>query len=121
VILVDTSIWIDHLRRGDAALVRLLNDNAVLAHPSVTGELALGDLHHRDEVSSSLHCPPKAVVAGDDEMVRLVDQEGLHGAGIGYVGPQLLAAPRPTLDAGLWTGDRRLATVTAQLELDHSE
>ena len=64
MILVDTSILIDHLRRGDAAPVRLLNDNAVLAHPSVTGELALGDLHHRDEVSSSLHGPPKAVVAG---------------------------------------------------------
>ena len=58
MILVDTSIWIDHLRSGNAALVRLLNDNAVLAHPSVTGELALGDLRHRDEVSSLLHGLP---------------------------------------------------------------
>jgi predicted nucleic acid-binding protein len=121
VILVDTSIWIDHLRRGDAALVRLLNDNAVLAHPWVTGELALGDLRHRDEVISLLRGLPQAVVADDDEVLGLVDREGLHGAGIGYVDAQLLAATRLTSDARLWTRDRRLATVTAQLELDHSE
>jgi predicted nucleic acid-binding protein len=121
VILVDTSIWIDHLRTGDAALVRLLNDNAVLAHPWVTGELALGDLRHRDEVISLLRGLPQAVVADEDEVLRLVDREGLYGAGIGYVDAQLLAATRLTPDARLWTRDRRLATVTAQLELDHSE
>ncbi len=121
MILVDTSIWIDHLRTGDAALVRLLNDNAVLAHPWVTGELALGDLRHRDEVISLLRGLPQAVVADEDEVLRLVDREGLYGAGIGYVDAQLLAATRLTPDARLWTRDRRLATVTAQLELDHSE
>ena len=121
MILVDTSIWIDHLRRGDAALVRLLNDNAVLAHPSVTGELALGGLRHRDEVISLLRGLPQAVVADDDEVLRLVDREGLYGAGIGYVDAQLLAATKLTPDARLWTRDRRLATVSAQLELDHSE
>lgn len=121
MILVDTSIWIDHLRTGDAALVRLLNDNAVLAHPWVTGELSLGDLRHRDEVISLLRGLPQAVVADEDEVLRLVDREGLYGAGIGYVDAQLLAATRLTPDARLWTRDRRLATVTAQLELDHSE
>jgi predicted nucleic acid-binding protein len=121
VILVDTSIWIDHLRTGDAALVRLLNDNAVLAHPWVTGELSLGDLRHRDEVISLLRGLPQAVVADEDEVLRLVDREGLYGTGIGYVDAQLLAATRLTPDARLWTRDRRLATVTAQLELDHSE
>ncbi len=121
MILVDTSIWIDHLRTGDAALVRLLNDNAVLAHPWVTGELALGDLRHRDEVISLLRGLPQAVVADEDEVLRLVDREGLYGTGIGYVDAQLLAATRLTPDARLWTRDRRLATVTAQLELDHSE
>ena len=121
MILVDTSIWIDHLRTGDAALVRLLNDNAVLAHPWVTGELSLGDLRHRDEVISLLRGLPQAVVADEDEVLRLVDREGLYGTGIGYVDAQLLAATRLTPDARLWTRDRRLATVTAQLELDHSE
>ena len=121
MILVDTSIWIDHLRSGNAALVRLLDNSAVLAHPWVTGELALGNLSHRDEVISLLRGLPQAALADNDEVLRLIDQEGLYGAGIGYVDAQLLAATRLTPDTRLWTGDKRLSTVTARLGLDHSE
>lgn len=121
MILVDTSIWIDHLRSGNAALVRLLDNSAVLAHPWVTGELALGDLRHRDEVISLLCGLPQAALADNDEVLRLIDQEGLYGAGIGYVDAQLLAATRLTPDTRLWTRDKRLSTVTARLGLDHSE
>ncbi len=121
MILVDTSIWIDHLRSGNAALVRLLDNSAVLAHPWVTGELALGNLSHRDEVISLLCGLPQAALADNDEVLRLIDQEGLYGAGIGYVDAQLLAATRLTPDTRLWTGDKRLSTVTARLGLDHSE
>ena len=97
MILVDTSIWIDHLRSGNAALVRLLDNSAVLAHPWVTGELALGNLSHRDEVISLLRGLPQAALADNDEVLRLIDQEGLYGAGIGYVDAQLLAATRLTV------------------------
>jgi len=121
VILVDTSIWIDHLRSGNAALVRLLDNSAVLAHPWVTGELALGNLSHRDEVIWLLSGLPQAALADNHEVLRLIDQEGLYGAGIGYVDAQLLAATRLTPDAKLWTRDKRLSTVTARLGLDHSE
>ncbi len=121
MILVDTSIWIDHLRSGNAALVRLLDNSAVLAHPWVTGELALGNLSHRDEVISLLCGLPQAALADNDEVLRLIDQEGLYGARIGYVDAQLLAATRLTPDTRLWTKDKRLSTVTARLGLDHSE
>jgi len=117
VILVDTSIWIDHLRSGNATLARLLGNSAVLAHPWVTGELALGNLSRRDEVIGLLHGLPHATLAGDDEVLRLIEQEELYGAGIGYVDAQLLAATRLTPDTTLWTRDKRLSAVTARLGL----
>jgi predicted nucleic acid-binding protein len=117
VILVDTSIWIDHLRSGDENLVRLLDIGAVLAHPWVIGEMALGNLDHRGEVIGLLQGLPQATVAGDDEVMVLIEQEGLAGAGIGYVDAHLLAATRLTADATLWTTDTRLSEVTARLGL----
>jgi predicted nucleic acid-binding protein len=117
VILVDSSIWIDHLRRGNASLARLLGDNAVLAHPWVTGELALGNLNRRDEVIGLLRGLPQATLADNDEVLRLIEQETLYGAGIGYVDAQLLAASRLTPDTRLWTKDKRLSAITARLGL----
>ncbi len=99
MILVDTSIWIDHLRSGEENLVRLLENGAVLAHPWVTGELALGNLNHRGEVIELLRGLPQATLATDDEVMSLPGQEGLPGAGIGYVAAHLLAATRLTADA----------------------
>lgn len=117
MILVDTSVWIDHFRSGDATLARLLDNNAVLAHPWVTGELALGNLSSRDEVIGLLRGLPQATMADDDEVLRLIEQEALYGAGIGYVDAQLIAATRLTSDAALWTRDKRLAAVAARLGL----
>jgi hypothetical protein len=119
VILVDTSVWIDHLRDGEASLAQLLNRSAVLSHPWITGELALGNLTHRHEVIALLRGLPHATLADHDEVLRLIEQEHLHGAGIGYVDAQLLAATRLTPDASLWTRDKRLASVAARLELGH--
>ncbi len=83
MILVDTPLWIDHLRSGNAALVRLLENNAVLAHPWVTGELALGTLNRREEFTSLLRGLPQAIVADSEEVLTLIDQEGLSGAVLG--------------------------------------
>jgi predicted nucleic acid-binding protein len=118
VILVDTSIWLDHLRSGDATLARLLGNGAVLAHPWVTGELALGNLSRRSELIDLLRGLPHATVADDDEVLMLIESEGLAGAGIGYVDAQLLAATRLTPDATLWTRDQRLAAAAGRLELE---
>lgn len=118
MILVDTSVWVDHLRSGNVALSELLESNAVVGHPWVAGELALGNLRHRDEIIGLLQALPQAVVADDHEVRRLIEIERLHGTGIGYVDAQLLAATRLTPGTTLWTTDKRLATVTARLELD---
>jgi predicted nucleic acid-binding protein len=115
MILVDTSIWVDHLRTGDRTLVRLLGRTQVLAHPWVTGEIALGQLADRDTVLALLGNLPQAQVATDPELAQFIAQERLHGLGIGYVDAQLLAATRLTPNAQLWTRDRRLAAVADRL------
>ncbi len=114
MILVDTSIWIDHLRAGDRELSELLRHGQVLAHPWVTGELALGHLSRRSEILGLLHNLPQATVATDDEVLALIDQRQLFGLGIGFVDSHLLAATALTTAARLWTRDKRLAGVAAQ-------
>lgn len=114
MILVDTSIWIDHLRTGDPRLVGLLQDGHVLAHPWVIGEIALGHLSRRDEVLGLLHNLPQATVATDVEVLSLIDNQHLFGLGVGYVDAHLLAATMLSSDARLWTRDKRLAAVAGQ-------
>jgi len=117
VILVDTSVWVDHLRAGEPALVHLLNHGLVLAHPWVTGELALGHLSQRQDILGLLTNLPSAEIATDAEVLGLIETEQLYGLGIGYVDAQLLAATRLTADARLWTADKRLAVVARRLRL----
>jgi predicted nucleic acid-binding protein len=117
VILVDTSIWIEHLRSASAILTELLGDGQVLVHPFVLGELALGSLRQRDVFLSDLRDLPQAIVASDEEVLSLIDQRTLFGRGIGYVDAHLLAAARLTAGSKLWTHDRRLQAVAAQLDL----
>lgn len=118
MILVDTSIWVDHLRTSNAALIQLLDNGAVLAHPWVTGELALGNLSHREEVIWLLRDLPQASVADDDEILRLIEGKELFGAGIGYVDAQLLSATKLSAEATLWSNDRRLSAAAVRLGVD---
>lgn len=101
MILVDTSVWINHLRIGQPTLVRLLEAGLVLGHPWVVGELALGRLAQRHEIIELLEGLPQATVATDAEVMTLVNRHELYGVGIGYVDAQLLAATRLTADAAL--------------------
>jgi predicted nucleic acid-binding protein len=117
VILVDTSIWIDHLRTSDGQLVVLLEAGRVLAHPFVTGEIALGRLRQRDLVLSALADLPRAEVATHEEVRQFIDRNALFGAGIGYVDAHLLAAVRLTAAAALWTKDKRLHLIANRLGL----
>ena len=117
MILVDTSVWVDHLRRGHEALAGLLEAGNVLAHPFVIGELALGNIPRRDLVLRALHDLPQASVATDREVLHLVDQHLLFGLGIGYIDAHLLAAVLLTAGAGLWTRDRRLERAADHLGL----
>lgn len=114
MILVDTSIWIDHLRAGNPELSELLQEGRVLAHPWVTGELALGHLSHRNEILGLLHNLPQATVATDTEVLTLIESRHLAGLGIGYVDAHLLAATLLTPQARLWTRDKRLAATAVR-------
>lgn len=115
MIIVDTSIWVDHLRAGHPTLGTLLERGLVLAHPWVIGEIALGHLARRHEVIGLLEGLPPAAVATTGEVLTLVDRHQLYGLGIGYVDAQLLAATRLTRDAALWTNDKRLAAAASRL------
>ena len=85
MILVDTSVWVDHLRASDGRLVALLQAGQVLSHPFVIGEIALGRLKQRQAVLGDLTNLPQAIVARNDEILHFIDRNGLAGTGLGYV------------------------------------
>jgi predicted nucleic acid-binding protein len=117
VILVDTSIWVDHLRAGDARLAQLLAAGLVLTHPFVIGELALGALRQREAVLAALTDLPRAVMAADAEVLDFINRHALFGRGLGYVDAHLLAGARLTMGSKLWTNDQRLKGVSEALGL----
>jgi predicted nucleic acid-binding protein len=117
VILADTSVWVDHLRGGDATLAALLDSGRILAHPFVIGELALGSLKQRNLVLESLQDLPRAKVATDQEVLHFIGTEALFGLGVGYVDAHLLASVRLTDGATLWTRDKRLLDVANRMHL----
>ena len=121
MILVDTSVWVDHLRSGEPALVSALETGIVLTHPFVIGELACGNLKNRAEVIGLLQQLPAAPVATEAEALAFIDAQALMGRGIGYIDVHLLASAALAGDAGLWTRDRRLARVAGDVGLAFAE
>jgi hypothetical protein len=117
VVLVDTSVWIEHLRSGNRRLSELLDRNILLMHPFVLGELACGNLVNRKAVLALLAGLPGARVAGDDEVLYFIEERALMGRGIGYVDAHLLAATALNAPARLWTSDRALRAVAGGLGL----
>ena len=117
MILVDTSVWIDHLRANDHGLSTFLEAGEVLAHPFVIGERALGQLARRERVLGALEDLPSAVVATSPEVLHLIDRHALSGRGVGYVDIHLLASVRLTAGSAHWTRDERLREVAVELGL----
>lgn len=118
MILVDTSVWVDHLHKTVPALVDALEgEGVVVMHPFILGELACGNLKDRDEVLGLLAALPRAVVASDEETLLFISQRKLMGKGIGYIDAHLLAAVTLTTGARLWTRDKRLHAVAVTLHL----
>lgn len=115
MILVDTSVWVDHLRRGVPALAALLEAGDVLLHPWIVGELACGTLRRRSEILDLLQKLPAAPVASHDEALAFIETHALMGRGIGYVDVHLLASARLHGAAQLWTRDARLAAAASDL------
>ena len=117
MILVDTSIWVDHLRTNNEYLEELLKCNKVLVHPFIVGELACGNLHNRNEILKLLSDLPQMPVATTAEVLFFIKQHKLMGCGIGYVDAHLLTATILTSFARLWTRDKRLRVAAVSLEL----
>ena len=117
MILADTSVWVDHFRRGNARLADLLQSGEILCHSFVVGELACGNLRSRRTTLSLLRSLPGATAATDSEAQAFIDARRLMGRGLGYVDVHLLASA--SLEgAGLWTLDRRLARAARELGLE---
>jgi predicted nucleic acid-binding protein len=114
MVLVDTSIWIDHLHKTESTLVELLDLSLVCIHPMIIGELALGSIKRRTEVLALLANLPSAVIASHEEVLRLVEARRMYGEGLSLVDAHLLAATRLTSGAALWTRDKRLRDVAVE-------
>ena len=121
MILVDTSIWVDHLRAGDVRLVGLLERSEVLTHSMVIAELALGSINPRQILLDSLAALPRSVEASPAEVRHLIESRRLYGRGIGLVDAHLLASALLTPGARLWTRDRRLGAVVRELGLQPAD
>lgn len=119
MILVDTSVWVDHLRRANLELVDLLERGQVLVHPFVVGEIACGSLSDREAALELLRQLPAAAVADPDEALGFIELRGLHGKGIGYVDLHLLASAALTAGSTLWTRDKRLRETAEALNCAH--
>lgn len=117
MILVDTSIWIDHLRHHEIALELLIDQNRVLLHPFVVGEIALGSMRDHDAILDGLSKLPQVPVANQSEFLALVRQYSLMGSGVGFVDAHLLAAAKADGQIRLWTRDKRLVRIASILNL----
>jgi predicted nucleic acid-binding protein len=115
VILVDTSIWADHVVRPVVKLQELLIDHQVLVHPFVIGELALGNLRNWQQTVAMLKALPGSQVASNEDLLAFIPAANLSGSGVGFVDAHLLAACRLTLGARLWTRDKWLASKAHEL------
>jgi predicted nucleic acid-binding protein len=114
MVLVDTTVWVAHLRAGNAELASQLDQGEVICHPAVIGELACGNLPRRAETLRLFIDLPRAVVAGHDEVMRFIESEALMGMGLGYVDVHLLASACLT-GASLWTLDQPLTKAARKL------
>ncbi len=117
MILVDTSVWVDHLRAGAERLTELLNSSMVLAHPFVIGELACGNLYKRTDVLRLLNALPQAPVASQEEVLHFIGCNQLMGQGIDFIDAHLLASTALADTALVWTRDKRLQKIATQLKL----
>jgi len=117
MILVDTSVWVDHLNKTDRARNALLLQDRVRIHPLIVGELAMGNLRPRAPILLFLRRLPSVIIASHDEVLHFISQHKLFGLGIGYIDAHLIASVHLTPAATLWTRDKRLARVAETLNV----
>ena len=120
MVLVDSSVWIEHFKNAEIRLLDLLHNNQVLVHEMVIGELMLGTIKQRNLVIALLNDMTSAHVARHQELMHFVSQNNLYEQGIGWVDCHLLASCKITPEATLWTMDKRLAAMAQKLHIAHS-
>ncbi len=116
MVLADTSVWIEHFRRGKPGLRDFLSEGLVLMHPFISGELACGNLKDRAAILSDLHTLPPAKLASNSEVLQLIEVRRLWGRGLGWIDAHLLASALMST-CRFWTLDIRLAKAAAELGL----
>ena len=117
MILVDTSVWIDHLRKSEVKLQELLQNDEVVTHPLVRLELTLGSIAHREKILSDLSLLPQVSVAETDELFRLLELRKLYRRGIGITDLHLIASALFDTSLSIWTRDRRLGEIAEEFRL----
>ncbi len=118
MVLVDTSVWVSHLRDGNNELASLLNEGRVLCHPFIIGELACGNLQDRAMILSFLQWLPMSIEAEHEEVLYFIENNRLMGKGIGYVDAHLIASAVLT-GIPIWTLDKKLAQVADSLQIKY--
>jgi predicted nucleic acid-binding protein len=118
MVLVDTSVWVSHLRDGNNELASLLNEGRVLCHPFIIGELACGNLKDRAMILSFLQWLPMSIEAEHEEVLYFIENNRLMGKGIGYVDAHLIASTVLT-GIPIWTLDKKLAQVADSLQIKY--
>ena len=118
MVLVDTSIWVEHLRNGNRQLERLLTDAEVICHPFIIGELACGNINNRNEILSLLKSLPSAQLLEFDEFLFFIDENQLMRIGIGFVDVHILASAKLS-GTLLWTADKKLNSAASNLSLNY--
>jgi predicted nucleic acid-binding protein len=116
MVLVDTSVWVAHLRKGNIGLESLLNEGHVICHSFIVGELACGNLKNRYQILSLLKTLPMAIHAEHDELLQFIENHNLMGKGLGYIDMHLLASAILS-EVTLWTLDKKLNQVSLRLGL----
>ena len=114
-VLVDTSVWVEFIREGNAQLSELLQKGRVLMHDMVIGEIACGSAPSRKERLQAMDNLPKITMAEHSEVLRFIDKHRLFGCGVGYVDNHLLAACILQADCALWSRDKRLCAAAERL------
>jgi len=120
MVLVDTSVWISHLRDGNAELANLLNDGRVVCHPLIVGELACGNLKDRADILAFLQLLPMSIEAEHEEVLSLIENNRLMGKGMGYVDVHLMTSAVLT-GVSVWTLDKQLAQAADGLHIKYQK
>jgi len=118
MVLVDTSVWVSHLRHGNEDLAKLLYDGEVICHPFIVGELACGNLKNRREILTYLQSPPMTILAEDEEVLKFIENNQLMGKGLGYIDVHLSASAILT-NVLVWTLDKTLDKFTEKIGINY--